>query len=130
MQQDKQCLSTFAALQAAAYASGTDSPLLYCLCGCSWIEGAPHLLRRVRRDGVLGSGGSIAPLASGIAHSCLELGLLQQHLHGVIRPSLQSGCEAVCQALRRELPSCTFQQPEGGYFVWVTLPEQVGCGNS
>ncbi|WIA33240.1 hypothetical protein OEZ86_006382 [Tetradesmus obliquus] len=88
-----------------------------------WMEAAPSLLQQLCRDGVLNSGGSIAPLASGIAHSCLELGLLQQHLHQVIRPSLAAGCAAVCEALRREMPRCSFQQPLGGYFVWVQLPQ-------
>ncbi|HLS15832.1 MAG TPA: aminotransferase class I/II-fold pyridoxal phosphate-dependent enzyme, partial [Beutenbergiaceae bacterium] len=27
------------------------------------------------------------------------------------------------QALRRELPEAEFVDPEGGYFLWVTLPE-------
>eukprot|EP00882_Tetradesmus_deserticola_P023230 GHRQ01025276.1.p1 GENE.GHRQ01025276.1~~GHRQ01025276.1.p1 ORF type:complete len:154 (+),score=75.96 GHRQ01025276.1:211-672(+) len=89
------------------------------------MEAAPNLLQLLCKDGVLNSGGSIAPLASGIAHSCLELGLLQQHLHQVIKPSLAAGCSAVCEALRREMPSCSFQQPLGGYFVWVQLPQEV-----
>lgn len=92
-----------------------------------WIDASPSLLQRIRQDGVLGSGGSIAPLASGIAHSCLELGLLQQHLHGTVRPALQRNCAALCEALHQELPSgCHFTQPVGGYFVWVQLPDQVG----
>jgi DNA-binding transcriptional MocR family regulator len=92
---------------------------------CSWMEATPNLLQQLCKDGVLNSGGSIAPLASGIAHSCLELGLLQQHLHKVIRPSLAEGCAAVCDALRTEMPGCSFQQPLGGYFVWVQLPQEV-----
>lgn len=91
-----------------------------------WVEAAPHLLLPLMLDGVLGSGGSIAPLASGIAHSCLELGLLQQHLDTVIRPTLQKGCEALTQALRQHLPDCKFEQPLGGYFVWLDLGQEVG----
>lgn len=91
------------------------------LFACRWIEAAPHLLIPLMLDGVLGSGGSIAPLASGIAHSCLELGLLQRHLHTVIKPRLQRGCEALTNALRAEMPECKFEQPLGGYFVWLDL---------
>jgi DNA-binding transcriptional MocR family regulator len=91
-----------------------------------WVDAAPDILCRLKQDGVLGSGGSIAPLASGIAHSCLELGLLQQHLHGTVRPTLQRNCAALCEALRQELPAgCSFTQPLGGYFVWLTLPDEV-----
>ncbi|MFA4929554.1 MAG: PLP-dependent aminotransferase family protein, partial [Patulibacter sp.] len=28
--------------------------------------------------------------------------------------------------LRKHLPSATFVQPEGGYFLWVSLPEGEG----
>jgi DNA-binding transcriptional MocR family regulator len=91
-----------------------------------WVDAAPEILFRLRQDGVLGSGGSIAPLASGIAHSCLELGLLQQHMHGTVRPTLQRNCAALCEALRQELPAgCSFTQPLGGYFVWLILPDEV-----
>lgn len=97
-----------------------------------WIDAAPALLQKLRRDGVLGSGGSIAPLASGIAHSCLELGLLQQHMHGTVRPALQRNCAALSEALRQHLPAgCHFLQPEGGYFIWLQLPDEVSlvsCG--
>lgn len=91
-----------------------------------WIDAAAPFLQMLRRDGVLGSGGSIAPLASGIAHSCLELGLLQQHMHGTVRPALQRNCAALCDALRQHLPAgCDFRQPDGGYFVWLHLPDEV-----
>jgi DNA-binding transcriptional MocR family regulator len=94
-----------------------------------WVDAAPDLLQKLQCDGVLGSGGSIAPLASGIAHSCLELGLLHQHLQHAIRPTLQRNCTALCEALRQELPAgCSFRQPQGGYFVWITLPDEVSSG--
>lgn len=87
-----------------------------------WVDAAAPLLKKLRQDGVLGSGGAIAPLSSGIAHSLLELGLLQQHMHGTIRPTLQRNCAALCDALRQELPpGCKFSQPDGGYFVWLEI---------
>ena len=33
--------------------------------------------------------------------------------------------DAVVTALERELPEATFTAPEGGYFMWVELPEEV-----
>jgi DNA-binding transcriptional MocR family regulator len=94
-----------------------------------WIEAAPDVLARLRQDGVLGSGGSIAPLASGIAHSCLETGSLQQHLQEAIRPRLQDNASALCDALTQHLPAgCSFNRPLGGYFVWVSLPDEVRRG--
>jgi DNA-binding transcriptional MocR family regulator len=94
-----------------------------------WCDAAAPQLLKLRADGVLGSGGSIAPLASGIAHSLLQLGSLQEHLHGTIRPSLEHNCAALCDALEQHLPpGCSFQRPQGGYFVWVKLPQQVRSG--
>jgi DNA-binding transcriptional MocR family regulator len=37
--------------------------------------------------------------------------------------ALRERCEATCQALERELPEAVFTPPEGGYFLWVELPE-------
>jgi 2-aminoadipate transaminase len=90
-----------------------------------WMEADTVTLRRVRRDGVLCSGGGVAPLASGIVHSCIELGLLQHHLHDVVIPALSERCAALCDELRQRLPDVRFVQPFGGYFVWLQLPQHV-----
>ena len=37
--------------------------------------------------------------------------------------ALRERCEATCEALRRELPEAKFTPPQGGYFLWVELPE-------
>jgi DNA-binding transcriptional MocR family regulator len=62
-------------------------------------------------------------IPAGIAHSALELGLLERHLRGVVLPGLQAQARAMAGALRRHLPGCAFQEPRGGYFVWLRLPE-------
>jgi 2-aminoadipate transaminase len=40
-----------------------------------------------------------------------------------IKAALSERAEALCGALRRELPEARFVEPEGGYFLWVELPE-------
>ncbi|MEA2374180.1 MAG: 2-aminoadipate transaminase [Thermoleophilaceae bacterium] len=40
-----------------------------------------------------------------------------------VKVALRERCEATCQALERELPEAVFTPPEGGYFLWVELPE-------
>ena len=52
----------------------------------------------------------------------LELGLQQQHLEH-LRVEYAARCRALCDALRTHAPACRFSQPEGGYFVWVELPD-------
>jgi DNA-binding transcriptional MocR family regulator len=39
-----------------------------------------------------------------------------------VRSALGERAEALASALRRELPEAEFVAPEGGYFMWVTLP--------
>ncbi len=64
-------------------------------------------------------------IPAGIAHSALELGLLERQLRGGVLPGLQAQARAMAGALRRHMPSCAFLEPRGGYFVWVRLPGGV-----
>ena len=40
-----------------------------------------------------------------------------------VKTALAERVKALAEALRRELPDAQFVEPEGGYFMWVTLPE-------
>ncbi len=40
-----------------------------------------------------------------------------------IKAALSERASALCGALARELPEARFVEPEGGYFLWVELPE-------
>lgn len=40
-----------------------------------------------------------------------------------VRAALRDRRDALCAALERELPDTRFERPEGGYFLWVELPE-------
>lgn len=40
-----------------------------------------------------------------------------------VRQALSERVQALEEALRRELPEAEFVAPQGGYFMWVTLPE-------
>ena len=48
-----------------------------------------------------------------------------EHLKQLYAPRLQ----AIVAALKRYLPDIPFAEPEGGFFVSITLPEQVNCTN-
>ena len=46
--------------------------------------------------------------------------LPQEHLDGAVRPALLEQCAALTSALKEFLPhGWSFQEPSGGYFVWV-----------
>jgi 2-aminoadipate transaminase len=40
-----------------------------------------------------------------------------------VKGALQERAQALCGAVRRELPEARFVEPQGGYFLWVELPE-------
>lgn len=40
-----------------------------------------------------------------------------------VKKALRERRDALCGALERELPEATFVPPDGGYFLWVELPE-------
>lgn len=48
-----------------------------------------------------------------------------EHLKQLYAPRLQ----AIVAALKHYLPDIPFAEPEGGFFVSITLPEQVNCTN-
>lgn len=45
-----------------------------------------------------------------------------------VRTALAKRVVTLQEALRRELPDAEFVAPEGGYFMWVTLPEGADIG--
>ncbi|MGH2880894.1 MAG: aminotransferase class I/II-fold pyridoxal phosphate-dependent enzyme, partial [Solirubrobacteraceae bacterium] len=40
-----------------------------------------------------------------------------------VRTALAKRAKTLAEALRREIPEASFVEPEGGYFMWVELPE-------
>jgi 2-aminoadipate transaminase len=87
-----------------------------------WIQTSPVLLDTLLASGVLESGGGLNPFTSGVMHSMIELGLEDQCLDS-LRGVYRERCAALSTALRGQLPSCSFVEPEGGFFIWLQLPE-------
>ena len=42
-----------------------------------------------------------------------------------VRRALGERSTLLGEALRREIPGCSFHQPDGGYFLWVELPDDI-----
>ncbi len=42
-----------------------------------------------------------------------------------VQKALAERAALLAQALRREIPGATFHEPDGGYFLWVDLPEDI-----
>ncbi len=89
-----------------------------------WIHGAPALIDTLTHAGVVQSGGGLNPLASGIMHSMISLGLADIVLDG-LRGAHAEHSAVLCDALQTLLPSASFIEPQGGYFVWLQLPADI-----
>lgn len=86
-----------------------------------WIQAGAAPIATLNTSGMVESGGGLNPFTSRIMLSMLELGLQDlclDHLRAVYRKR----SAALCEAIRQHLPSATFVEPEGGFFVWVELP--------
>ncbi|THF85813.1 PLP-dependent aminotransferase family protein [Deinococcus sp. KSM4-11] len=84
-----------------------------------WISARADRLEVLARNGMVASGGGFSPLGSALIRSMIELGLLPRYIQG-LRDTFRVRAAALTDALRA-LP-VTFLPPQGGYFVWLTLP--------
>jgi 2-aminoadipate transaminase len=61
-------------------------------------------------------------VAQAIVYEFCASGAIERSIE-TVRAALAERAHATAQALSRELPEAEFVRPEGGYFMWVTLPE-------
>ncbi|HEY3758938.1 MAG TPA: PLP-dependent aminotransferase family protein [Solirubrobacteraceae bacterium] len=61
-------------------------------------------------------------VAQSIVYEFCASGALERSIE-TVRTALAKRARTLEEALRRELPEAEFVAPEGGYFMWVTLPE-------
>src|SRR5207244_13307569 len=60
--------------------------------------------------------------AQSIVNEFCRSGALERSIETVKR-ALRERRDALAEALKRELPEARFTPPQGGYFMWVELPE-------
>ena len=90
-----------------------------------WIQTHPDLLERLTVNGLIYSGGGLNPFTSAIVQSVIELGLQQKQLAHLKKVYLQRK-NVLNSALKRNLPdSVSFDDPDGGFFTWVRLPQDL-----
>ena len=86
-----------------------------------YLVGPEELIGRIRG---LATGTYISPsmVSQAIVAEFCESGAVERSV-ATVKRALRERRDAVCDALRRELPDARFVVPEGGYFLWVDLPE-------
>ena len=69
-----------------------------------------------------------AQLTQMVVYEAIKDGFLDQHVP-TIRQLYGDQCQAMLDALQQYFPaSCSWSKPEGGMFIWVTLPEHLDAG--
>jgi 2-aminoadipate transaminase len=85
-----------------------------------YLVGPPELIAAVAK---LATNTYISPsmVAQAIVYEFCVAGAIERSIE-TVRAALAQRAGALADALRRELPEAEFVVPEGGYFMWVTLP--------
>ena len=93
-----------------------------------WLHAHPRTVERAWTNaGVMGSGGALNPIGSLIANQMLSDGSLTAHLAS-LRATFAARVDTMCAALDEHCPTVEYRRPEGGYFMWLTLPESCPGG--
>ena len=91
-----------------------------------YLVGPEELIDRIRG---LATNTYISPsmVAQGIVHQFCRSGALERSIE-TVKAALRERVEILASTLERELPDARFAPPEGGYFMWVELPEGTDVG--
>jgi 2-aminoadipate transaminase len=91
-----------------------------------YLVGPPDLIAAIAK---LATNTYISPnmVAQSIVYEFCASGALERSIE-TVRTALAKRARTLDVALRRELPEAEFVAPEGGYFMWVTLPEGTAVG--
>ncbi len=100
---------------------GTFSKLMAPGLRVGWTVASTEMIARMIQ---LKSDGGSCPLTQRIITEFLGAGRLSSHIDRV-QMTYRTNRDAMVAALRRELPDAAFDVPQGGYYVWVTLPDGV-----
>ncbi len=88
-----------------------------------WIQAHPNMISHLVKCGLLDSGGGLNPFTSAIIYYLIESGDLTENLRK-LRNVYQLRLKTMVSALDRYLPEVEYQQPQGGYYFWVRIPER------
>lgn len=89
-----------------------------------WMQAHPQKIARFIKCGLLDSGGGLNPFTSAIVRGVIESGDLEKNINKLIQV-YQARAKAMDSALSRHFPDVKYRLPQGGYFIWAKLPDQM-----
>ncbi|MBD0281322.1 MAG: PLP-dependent aminotransferase family protein [Thermoleophilaceae bacterium] len=86
-----------------------------------YLVGSADLIARIR---AIATGTYISPsmVSQSIVAEFCHSGAIERSI-ATVKRALRERRDATCAALERHLPEARFVPPQGGYFLWVDLPE-------
>jgi 2-aminoadipate transaminase len=86
-----------------------------------YLVGPTELIKAIAQ---LATNTYISPnmVAQSIVYEFCASGAIERSIE-TVKAALAERAHTLAEALRRELPEARFVEPQGGYFMWVTLPE-------
>ena len=82
-------------------------------------------MERLVSEAVVASGGALNHFTAGLVTVVLEQGWQDQYLAFLKETFRTRGQPCLSGAVRHHFPSRSFHEPQGGYFIWLELPEHV-----
>ena len=88
-----------------------------------WANGDPDIIGRMA---AFKSDGGSCPLTQRIVLEAMQSGLIKQHIEN-LKPVMSKHLDAMCDAIDRHIPGVSYIRPQGGYYLWMELPEGVNA---
>ena len=98
---------------------GTFSKLMAPGLRIGWVAAPPPMIAKMAQ---LKTDAGSCPLTQRIILEFLAADRLSEHIK-LVQATYRSNRDHMVAAIEREMPSASFVQPHGGYYVWLTLPE-------
>lgn len=88
-----------------------------------YLVGAPGLIEQIAK---MATAAYISPnmVAQSIVYQFIQSGAYDRSIE-TVKIALRSRANALAEALTEAIPEVRFTPPEGGYFMWVTFPDDV-----
>jgi 2-aminoadipate transaminase len=91
-----------------------------------YLVGPAELIARIVK---IATNTYISPsmVSQAIVYNFCTSGALERSIE-TVKTALRERARTLCEALRAKLPDARFEEPEGGYFLWVDLPRGTDVG--